>query len=189
MGDYIWPALLVWAFDRFLRVSRLILNNRFWSRSHGGDALVELLSEDTIRLTLRRRLSWTPGQHAYVILPSVSKMPFEAHPFTIASIPSSVNEKGEHDVVFLIRGRDGFTGRLREHAAGNPAGRVSAFLDGPYGCPPDLRQFTTCVLVAGRSHLIQASQFGNLNQYRWFWDFIYAPSLIGFSPVCSQIFY
>ncbi|PPQ99070.1 hypothetical protein CVT24_003630 [Panaeolus cyanescens] len=151
MGDYIWPGILVWAFDRFLRVCRLVLNNRFWSRSHAGDALVELLSEDTIRLTLTRRMSWTPGQHAYVILPSVSQMPFEAHPFTIASIPSNANDKGENDVVFLIRGREGFTRRLREHAVTSPGSRVSAFLDGPYGCPPDLSQFTTCVLVAGGS--------------------------------------
>lgn len=148
-GDYIWPGLLIWGFDRAIRLGRLIWNNKFWNRAHPGDALVELLSDDTIRLTLRRRISWTPGQHAYVILPSVSTLPFEAHPFTIASIPENGGDSKENDVVFLVRGRGGFTQRLREHATQNHGGRVPAFLDGPYGCPPDLRPFSTCILVAG----------------------------------------
>jgi len=78
-------------------------------------------------------------------------MPFEAHPFTISSIPEDGGDTKECDVVFLIRGRSGFTQRLREHAASDSGSRVPAFLDGPYGCPPDLRPFTTCVLIAGGS--------------------------------------
>lgn len=131
-------------------MGRLVWNNKMWSRVHSGDALVELVSEDTIRLTLRRRISWVPGQHAYVILPTVSNLPFEAHPFTIASIPEGDGNTKDSDVVFLIRGRGGFTRRLREHAARDHGGRVPAFLDGPYGCPPDLRSFTTCILIAGQ---------------------------------------
>ncbi len=117
-----------------------------WSRDHAGDALVELLSEDTIRLTLTREISWSPGQHAYVILPSISNLPFEAHPFSIASIPEDGKKS---DVTFLIRGRSGFTQRLRQHAANDHGSRVPAFLDGPYGCPPDLTRYSTCVLLAG----------------------------------------
>jgi ferric-chelate reductase len=123
-----------------------------WSRDLSGDALVELISEDTIRLTLTRRLSWTPGQHAYVILPTISNLPFEAHPFTIASIP----EDGKQcDAVFLIRGRSGFTRRLRQHATNDHGSRVPAFVDGPYGCPPDLTTFSTCILIAGLFFVIQ----------------------------------
>jgi len=151
-NTYIWPALLVWAFDRVLRAGRLVWNNSFWNRHHKGDALVELLSEDTIRLTLRRNnINWRPGQHAYVILPTVSTLPTEAHPFTIASIPEYVNDKKERDLVFLIRGRTGFTGRLREHAKVKGESRVAAFIDGPYGCPPNLRLYSTVILVAGGS--------------------------------------
>lgn len=120
-GNYIWPALVVWAFDRVLRFARVLWNNsgRFGSKHTSSVATVELLSADTIRLTLRRQMKWTPGQHAYVVLPTVSDIPTEAHPFTIASIPSSLDgTKGdeEKDVVFIIRGRSGFTGRLRDHA-------------------------------------------------------------------------
>lgn len=114
---------------------------------------MELISSDTVRLTLRRRFSWRPGQHAYVILPTVSDLPTEAHPFTIASIPDSLditNDSKDRDVVFLIRGREGFTGRLREYAADNGVCTVPALVDGPYGCPPDLTGFSTSILIAGQ---------------------------------------
>ena len=109
-------------------------------------------------MTLRRRMNWRPGQHAYVVLPTVSDMPNEAHPFTIASIPPAhsgggFDDSGERDVVFLIRARGGFTGRLRDHASRNGVCRVPAFIDGPYGCPPDLTKFSTCILIAGSSPL------------------------------------
>ena len=152
-GDYFWPALVVWAFDRVLRAARLVWNNSGKGTTHEhGSAIVELVSSDTIRLTLRRKMSWRPGQHAYVLLPTVSDIPTEAHPFTIASIPTALDGTdgpSEKEVVFLVRGRSGFTGRLREYAARNGICRVPAFIDGPYGCPPDLTKFTTCVLLAG----------------------------------------
>lgn len=155
---------MIWAFDRVLRVSRLLWNNRIWSTNNEHSiATVELISQDTVRLTLRRRFTWTPGQHAYVILPSVSTLPTEAHPFTIASIPKKLEGTDDKEVVFLIRGRSGFTRRLKDHASRNGEGSntVPALLDGPYGCPPNLNTFTTCVLIAGEwliqlflSHLI-----------------------------------
>lgn len=143
---------MVWALDRVLRITRLLWNNRVWSRSKPDYSLatVELLTKDTVRLTLRRALRWKPGQHAYVILPSVSNLPSEAHPFTIASIPSATDTT-DQEVVFLIRGRSGFTGRLRDHATKNGTGTVVALLDGPYGHPPNLRSFSTCILIAGTS--------------------------------------
>ncbi|KAF9468795.1 FAD-binding domain-containing protein [Collybia nuda] len=150
-GAYIWPALMLWALDRFLRFSRVIYNNRLWSRKNAGlsNATVELLSEDMVRLTLRRHFTWIPGQHAYIILPSISNLPIESHPFTIASIPESRSK--ENSAVFLISGRSGLTLRLRNHATQNGTNTIPAFIDGPYGSPPDLRPFTTCILIAGGS--------------------------------------
>lgn len=144
---------MVWALDRFLRLARILCNNRVWSRKNPdySNAIVELLSDDTVRLTLRRRFTWTPGQHAYIMLPSISTLPIESHPFTIASIPELHTNTEDKSVVFLIRGRSGLTLRLRNHAAQNGANTIPAFLDGPYGYPPDLRPFTTCILIAGQS--------------------------------------
>ncbi|KAF8897417.1 hypothetical protein BD779DRAFT_1608032 [Infundibulicybe gibba] len=152
-GSYIWPALMIWASDRFLRIARMLFNNRFWDRSNPEHsiAIVKLLSDDTIRLTLRRRCMWKPGQHAYVTLPTISSIPTEAHPFTIATIPTAIPGTDDVEVGFLIRGRAGFTKRLREYAIRNPNSTVPALIDGPYGCPPDLRMFSTCILIAGGS--------------------------------------
>ena len=151
--------LLVWGLDRFLRFSRVIWYNRVWrgvKNNVESNATVELLTPDTVRLTLRRKMSWKAGQHAYVVLPSVSNLPTEAHPFTIANIPQSLDgtePKGERDVVFLIRGRTGFTKLLQEHAVTEPTEPVAAYIDGPYGSPPDLTVFSTCVLIAGTEML------------------------------------
>lgn len=90
--------------------------------------------------TLRRPIAWTPGQHAYLILPSVSNLPSEAHPFTISSIPypvdGSQSESKDHDMVFIVRGMNGFTKRLHEHANDRGPGTVTAVVDGCYGYPP-----------------------------------------------------
>ena len=148
---------MIWGIDRSIRLARLVRNNTPWSakRKDYAHANVELLTSDTVRLTLRRKMHWQAGQHAYVILPSVSNLPTEAHPFTIANIPYGLDgSEGpvEKEVTFIIRGRSGFTKRLREHASRKDTpGNVLAFIDGPYGCPPDLRTFSTCVLIAGGS--------------------------------------
>ncbi len=158
MGDYVWPALVLWALDRVLRALRVIWNNRlrFLGGSKYSLATVELVSDDTIRLTLTRRFGWKPGQHAYVTLPTISRIPLEAHPFTIASIPGKSradvpDDSEDNQVVFLIRGRSGMTGRLRHFATRENLSTFSipALVDGPYGYPPDLLTFTTSILIAG----------------------------------------
>jgi ferric-chelate reductase len=169
---YVYPTFIVWGLDRLLRLVRLVLfNHSYFGFSSGTtlDARPELLSEDLVRLTLRRppHFRWSAAQTAYIILPSVSTLPFEAHPFTIASIdPESHNKPDEVDqkkgseegegaaesywkeLVFLINVREGFTKRLSDIASRNEM--VKAFLDGPYGSTPDLCRSDTCVLVAGK---------------------------------------
>lgn len=187
-GDYIWPALVLWAFDRVLRLVRLVWNNRLrFSKTHEHSiATVDLLSEDTVRLTLRRHMSWKAGQHAYVILPTISEIPTEAHPFTIASIPQSLdgtNGAEEKEVSFLIRGRSGFTGRLREAATSKGNHTVPAFIDGPYGCPPDLTVYSTCVLIAGEISLAHCSTVMLTSKYRRIRRVLHASPSTESSPV------
>lgn len=179
-GGYIWPALVIWGLERFVRLGRLLWNNRVGVSDdrHHSTASVELISSDTVRLTLRRRLTWKAGQHAYVVLPTISDIPTEAHPLTIASISNALDGKDgpdEKDVVFLVRGRNGFTGRLRDYAAKNHGSTVPAFIDGPYGCPPDLTQYSSCILIAG--HSIPCYSWGMIAKETSFirrvWRFVY----------------
>jgi predicted ferric reductase len=178
-GSYwIWPSFVFWAFDRFIRVVRLVVFNHsyFGFKSGTGtmDATTELLSEDIVRLRLRRpqHFHWSPGQTAYLIMPSVSTLPFEAHPFTIASFDSSLlstakledqSESSENyetqvlasgapfwkELVFLVNVHGGFTKKLKEVAA--TKGQVKVFVDGPYGPSSDLSSYDTSVFVAGGS--------------------------------------
>ncbi|KAJ8584981.1 hypothetical protein M405DRAFT_936300 [Rhizopogon salebrosus TDB-379] len=174
---WIWPSFIFWALDRFIRIVRLVVFNHsyfgFKSGSGTMDATTELLSDNIVRLRLCRppHFHWSPGQTAYLIIPSVSTLPFEAHPFTIASFDSSLlstavpedqsrSENNEvqvlgsdapfwKELVFLVNVHEGFTKKLKEVAARK--GQVKVFVDGPYGPSPDLGCYDTSVLVAGGS--------------------------------------
>lgn len=132
------------------------------------DASVELLPPNFVRLRLRRprNFRWSPGQAAYLIMPDVSTIPFEAHPFTIASVdttgdgtrrdaPTTVKEGFAEtepywkELVFFINVHDGFTRKLRDVA--EKGGKAKVFVDGPYGKPPDLTSYDTSLLIAGGS--------------------------------------
>ncbi|KAG2157689.1 ferric reductase NAD binding domain-containing protein [Suillus bovinus] len=178
-GSYwIWPSFVIWALDRVIRMVRLVVFNHSYFGFKSGygtmDATTEMLSEDVVRVRLHRppHFHWSPGQTAYLIMPSVSTLPFEAHPFTIASYDSSLlstaeteDQSGssrEHEIqvsgsssslwkelVFFINVHRGFTKNLKEVAA--KKGIVKVFVDGPYGSSPDLGSYDTSVLVAGGS--------------------------------------
>ncbi|KAF5389874.1 hypothetical protein D9757_003573 [Collybiopsis confluens] len=159
---YIWPSFVIWGLDRVLRAVRLILFNRSCS---AADATAELLTPKCVRLTLKRprHFRWSAGQIAYLTLPDVSTLPFESHPFTIASCYSQVrvddaeskfpskNDSGLEphwdDLVFLINVREGLTKRLADITARKDT--VKAYLDGPYGQSHDLSSPDTIVLIAG----------------------------------------
>ncbi|KAJ7430521.1 ferric reductase like transmembrane component-domain-containing protein [Mycena galericulata] len=157
-GYYLWPSLMVWGLDRFLRFIRIFFINGGYltlfntKKSQPLRAQIEVISPQFLRVTLRRpdQFRWTPGQLAYLSIPSVSAMPWEAHPFTIASIDtdipratesersSPVDEKGSFEtaiastetvsqpgysrkIIFLLRVHDGFTKRLLQAASSNPS--------------------------------------------------------------------
>lgn len=132
------------------------------------DASVELLSPRLVRLRLRRppQFHWSPGQAAYLIMPGVSTIPFEAHPFTIASVDATDDgtqkknaptakealaetEPYRKELVFFVDVHSGFTRKLRDVA--EKGGKAKVFVDGPYGTSPDLTDYDTSLLIAGGS--------------------------------------
>src|ERR1700753_424001 len=92
---WFWVSFIIWGLDRLIRVVRLVVfNHSYFGLKKGAgtmDESVELLSPDFVRLRLRRppHFHWTPGQTAYLPMPGVSTIPFEAHPFTIASVDTT----------------------------------------------------------------------------------------------------
>lgn len=138
-----------------------------------GYAFAELLPGRTVRLRLvtPRALSWAPGQHFLLHIPSISR--FTSHPFTCASI--SDKEAPGYDgrlMVFLVRARKGWTQDLwamiarmianRSQEDSSLAGSTSmptqgvilrTFVDGPFGSSVRARwgDHPTAILITGGS--------------------------------------
>jgi ferric-chelate reductase len=170
VGWWFEISLAIWGFDRLIRFIRLVLfNHSYFGFKKGSgtmDATIKLLSPDLVCLRLRRppHFHWSPGQTAYLIMPGVSTMPFEAHPFTIASIDTTCDEARNEvtdknsfveiepywkELVFFINVHGGFTKKLGDVA--QKGEKVKVFVDGPYGKSPDLTDYDTSVLIAGGS--------------------------------------
>jgi hypothetical protein len=139
-----------------------------------GYAHAEILAGRTIRLRIITpgHLTWAPGQHFFICIPSLSK--FNTHPFTCASVcdKQKLGDDGRM-IVFLIRAKNGWTKELWTTAVGllahgqrHPAGEVppgtmlpptgvllKAWVDGPFGSPSrtDWGMYSTAVIVCGGS--------------------------------------
>lgn len=188
LGRYIWPTWVLWGLDRFVRAARILAFNHGYLTPGGGvacNATVERVAEGFIRLRFRRpaHLHWAPGQSAHITMPSVSKFPFESHPFTIANadvptpqvptmekmmIENSVEstssssssilaittgQTSDKELIFIIKKQEGFTRRLDQIA--KSGGQLKVLFDGPYGHPPRLAHYDTVVFIACKCHITQ----------------------------------
>ncbi|KAI0374981.1 hypothetical protein BV20DRAFT_961222 [Pilatotrama ljubarskyi] len=139
-----------------------------------GFAHAELLPGRTVRLRIVTPgyLSWAPGQHFLISLPSITR--FTTHPFTAASICDEQNPYADGRVlVFLIRAKNGWTKDLWDRVA-LMLGRgqqclkdealprsempkrgvlLRACVDGPYGSSVRATwgDYSTVLVVAGGS--------------------------------------
>ncbi|KAK3366446.1 ferric reductase like transmembrane component [Podospora didyma] len=119
----------------------------------GDEAAINIMTENTIKVTIPTQMRWKPGQYVYLRMPSISI--FENHPFTISSLCSEdfPSEYGEQyrDCVLVFRPYGGFTRKVLETAIEKgPFHTYRALLDGPYGgTRRPLAAFDACVLVAG----------------------------------------
>lgn len=133
----------------------------------GDEAAINIMSEDTIKITIPTQMRWKPGQYVYLRMPGISL--FENHPFTISSLCSEdfPSEYGEEyrDCVLVFRPYGGFTRKVLNIAIDKgPFHTYRAFLDGPYGgMRRELAAFDTCILIAGGSGITSLmSQLLNL---------------------------
>ncbi|WVW84449.1 hypothetical protein I302_106483 [Kwoniella bestiolae CBS 10118] len=149
LGQWVIPAMVIWIFDRLLRFAQVIYQNNFhnprkWSTS--GDCKIELLDHDVMRITIRRdNFHWRAGQHAFISAPSISGMPHESHPFSIANVPTEVT----NEAYFLVRVHSGFTKRLRTALSSDLSTDIPLYIEGPYGYPHSLDSYSTVLLLAG----------------------------------------
>ncbi|OLL23592.1 Ferric reductase transmembrane component 1 [Neolecta irregularis DAH-3] len=122
----------------------VVILDRIWTRIRNLRdnlpmplAKIEALQGRATRITISgsQIKRWLPGQHAYITIPSIA--PFQAHPFTIATVD---------EMSFVTLVKSGFTLKLWDTATQNST--VHAIIDGPYGCPPPLSHFGQLILIS-----------------------------------------
>ncbi|KAA8900510.1 ferric reductase NAD binding domain-containing protein [Sphaerosporella brunnea] len=155
---YVWFPVGLWATDRLVRWVFMVYHNislfhrkqkskGFASQSSvfACKAVFHQLADKTTRITIQDPpMNWKPGQHAFLSVHSLA--PFQAHPFTISSLPS------DGYLEFVVRAYAGCTSKFHDHACCLPPKSDKCkpvFLEGPYGRLRPLEQFDTVVLLSG----------------------------------------
>jgi NAD(P)H-flavin reductase len=86
---WLYASIALWAFDRAVRVLRIVWWNVRWSRAKGWrvtNAAITHLERGFVRLDVHPVKGWEvkPGQHVYLhVVGSFRDRPWESHPFTI----------------------------------------------------------------------------------------------------------
>src|SRR6202035_4400110 len=85
--EWLWISVAFWAFDRSLRLLRIIRLNIPWRHPSRGISVaeVECLSGDVMRIKVRVAQPWKyrPGQSVYVYFPTLPFGFWQSHPFSI----------------------------------------------------------------------------------------------------------
>ncbi|RMY90600.1 hypothetical protein D0861_03575 [Hortaea werneckii] len=154
---YIYLSIALVALDWGVRFASSLVRNlhfppRARSRMMGYQALLKPLAGDVVRVTIKDvDFVWKPGQHVYLSIPRLR--PFEVHPFTIASVSDRRRDAVSSSLTLVIKARKGFSRSLQKAAIDSVTreGTYTAFLNGPWGTPPDLLHYETVVLLAASS--------------------------------------
>jgi predicted ferric reductase len=173
VDKWIYPGIGLWAADRLFRILRLFILNKLWTvipsptaANLPSTATLTLLTPSTLKISFQTpsaHLSWSAGQHFYVVMPGMAQLPWEAHPFTATTIPKhpgSGTESGE--LTFIVRVRDGFTKRMKQAVDKERKAlglgveeeckiEVKAAVEGPYGYVRKLDMYDGVLVVAGKS--------------------------------------
>lgn len=141
-GEYYYAATAIWVFDRVVRLARLF--------SFGiKKAEVQLMAEQTLRVTVERPVWWKPvnGAHAFVHFMRPT-MFFMSHPFTIVE---DANNNGANTITFYMKVKGGVTLGLHKYLSTCPGHKamIPICVEGPYGQRLPLDRFNTSVFVSG----------------------------------------
>jgi predicted ferric reductase len=177
VGKWIYPGIGLWAADRLFRILRLFILNKLWTvipsptaANLPSTATLTLLTPSTLKISFQTpspHLSWAAGQHFYVVMPGMARLPWEAHPFTASTIPKhpgSGTESGE--LTFIVRVRDGFTKRMKKQVDKERKAQglgveeeckieVKAAVEGPYGHVRKMDMYDGVLVVAGMLDIVR----------------------------------
>jgi predicted ferric reductase len=141
--QYVYAAIAVWAFDRALRICRILfsgLNSKADVRYHDGGVM---------ELNIKYSRFWKPYPGAYAFIHFLKWNRFwQNHPFTIIQSP-----KPEDDgkLVIFIRVKSGITKRTKHYVRSceDSIKTIRLFVDGPYGCSYPVHKYDNIFMFAG----------------------------------------
>ncbi|KAF4989815.1 hypothetical protein FDECE_14584 [Fusarium decemcellulare] len=151
----LWMSISFLVFDRAMRWLLLLWQNirlrpngsACQGMKHLGHQVVaRVVGPTTTVVTIKDvHFEWKAGQHIYLWLPRLG--PFEAHPYTIACAHKLEGTCCCNSIQLVVRAHSGFSKRIHEYAAKNPATELTGFVSGPYGVPPRWDIYETLVLI------------------------------------------
>jgi predicted ferric reductase len=136
---YVALSLSLYAALLLLQISAVVSQNLIQHR-HGARAYLSLQGKDgvVLKLNMEKALKARPGQFIYVWM---ACSPLQTHPFMIVSAE-------ENTLTVLIQSQNGFSRKLRSIAEVSDSDTpYLAWIDGPYGDPPDFGQFQSIILI------------------------------------------
>ncbi|KAF2819445.1 ferric-chelate reductase [Ophiobolus disseminans] len=173
---FIWPCLVIWILDRFLRAGRtLAFNRQFWNTKA---TVTYDPASNLVRMDVAGSQSWIkpqPGTYYYIHVLNDILYAHQNHPFTLAYMSSDTavdattpltsrpspqrasSSESEalltpstksNNLVFLIRPYDGFTSRLQSHCLLYPK-MLRVLVEGPYGHSEPFHLFPSILFVVG----------------------------------------
>ena len=142
-----WGARLIW-----IVLQNLHVLSKFRVRMPGYNVELEPLAGEMVRVKVQDAdFQWKSGQHLYLSIPYLR--PLEAHPFTIANAWSASQDGSSAPLNLIVKAHKGFSKSLHTAAVRNLARghQYRAFLNGPWGIPPNLQHYESVVLIAASS--------------------------------------
>ena len=160
-----------------MQLASVVFRNFLLSQRCARAYVVPYPSASRITLNLNRPIKVKPGQLVYVWIPAVSfRSLFQSHPFMVSwreaniekktetaiekkpetaikqKIETDIEKKTEIDIekktssiVLLAQVHTGFTKRIHEQATSTEP--YLAWIDGPYGSPPNYRKHESVIFV------------------------------------------
>jgi NAD(P)H-flavin reductase len=153
--EWVWASVAIWAFDRFIRLVRLVYFNLGLSST--ATAQVELLTHDNLALLkfkvrLVRSVAFQPGKYVFLHIGGVA--PWSAHPVSVID----QDEDGCYNMAMTVHQgltrklyhrlmKDSTTDKLAMEVSKTATLRVG--IDGFYGHTAPVDLYDSVLLIAG----------------------------------------
>lgn len=129
-----------------VQLASVIFRNLLLSRRSARAYVLSYGTACRITLNISRPTRLKPGQWVYVWMPGASILSlFQSHPFMVSWRETDI-EKKTSSLALLAQVHTGFTKKIQEQATF--AEPYLAWIDGPYGNPPDYGKYESVIFVA-----------------------------------------